>query len=43
MSKDKDHRAVATNVLFTANSVVTTERGGQHGGAEDSFQMIADM
>lgn len=43
MSKDQDHRRTATHVLFTANKVVTTERGGQHGGAEDSFQMIADL
>lgn len=41
MSKDQDHRATATHILSTANKVVTTERGGQHGGAEDSFQMIA--
>jgi hypothetical protein len=40
MSKDQDHRKVATYILGTANKVVTTERGGQHGGAEDSFQMI---
>ena len=38
--KDQDHRKVATYILGTANKVVTTERGGQHGGAEDSFQMI---
>lgn len=43
MSKDQDHRNVATYILGTANKVVTTERGGQHGGAEDSFQMIADL
>lgn len=43
MSKDQDHRKTATYILATANKVVTTERGGQHGGAEDSFQMIADM
>lgn|GEM_PF-6761499 len=30
-------------ILKTAHSVVTTERGNQHGGAEDSFQMIADL
>lgn len=43
MSKDQDHRQTATHILYTANKVVTTERGGQHGGAEDSFQMIADL
>lgn len=41
--KDNDHRKVATHILTTANKVVTTERGNQHGGAEDSFQMIADL
>jgi hypothetical protein len=40
---DKDHRASAAHILRTANHVVTTERGNQHGGAEDSFQMIADL
>lgn len=43
MTKDNDHRKVATHILTTANKVVTTERGNQHGGAEDSFQMIADL
>lgn len=40
---DKDHRNVAAHVLDTAKKVVTTERGNQHGGAEDSFNMIADL
>jgi hypothetical protein len=40
---DKDHRKVADHILKTAHKVVTTERGNQHGGAEDSFQMIADL
>lgn len=40
---DKDHRKTADHILKTAHKVVTTERGGQHGGAEDSFQMIADL
>jgi hypothetical protein len=43
MSSDKDHRNVASHVLKTAHKVVTTERGNQHGGAEDSFQMIASL
>lgn len=43
MSKDQDHRKTATYVLHTANKVVTTERGGQHGGAEDSFAMIGQL
>lgn len=40
---DKDHRNVAAHVLDTAKKVVTTERGNQHGGAEDSFKMIGDL
>lgn len=40
---DKDHREAASYVMKAAHIVVTTERGNQHGGAEDSFQMIADM
>lgn len=40
---DSDHRKVASHILQTAHKVVTTERGNQHGGAEDSFQMIADL
>lgn len=40
---DKDHRNTAAFVLATAHKVVTTERGNQHGGAEDSFQMIGDL
>lgn len=40
---DKDHRRTATHILATANKVVTTERGNQHGGAEDSFAMIAAL
>lgn len=40
---DKDHRNTATYILASAHKVVTTERGNQHGGAEDSFQMIADL
>jgi len=40
---DKDHRKVASHVLHTANKVVTTERGNQHGGAEDSFAMIGRL
>jgi hypothetical protein len=43
MANDSDHRKVASHVLHTAHKVVTTERGNQHGGAEDSFQMIADL
>lgn len=43
MSKDKDQRIVASHILKTANTVVTTERGNQHGGAEDSFAMIAKL
>lgn len=34
---------MASHILDTARKVVTTERGNQHGGAEDSFQMIADL
>lgn len=41
--KDNDHRKMASHILDTARKVVTTERGNQHGGAEDSFQMIADL
>jgi len=40
---DSDHRKTASHVLHTAHKVVTTERGNQHGGAEDSFQMIGDL
>lgn len=40
---DSDHRKVATHILGTANKVVTTERGNQHGGAEDSFAMIGQL
>lgn len=40
---DNDHRKVASHVLHTAHKVVTTERGNQHGGAEDSFTMIGDL
>lgn len=40
---DKDHRNTAAYILASAHKVVTTERGNQHGGAEDSFQMIADL
>lgn len=39
-NNDKDNRPVAAHVLKTAHSVVTTERGGQHGDAENSFAMI---
>lgn len=37
-----DDRAIAGQVLKDAFNVITTERGNQHGGAENSFQMIAD-
>lgn len=40
---DKDHRKVADHILKTAHKVVTTERGNQHGGAEDSFAMIGAL
>lgn len=38
-----DDRSIAANVLETAHRVVTTERGNQHGSAENSFEMIADF
>ncbi|QIG66087.1 phosphofructokinase [Ochrobactrum phage vB_OspP_OH] len=38
-----DNRAKAGELLATAAKVVTTERGNQHGGAEDSFDMIAAL
>lgn len=41
--KDNDHRKVADHILKTAHKTVTTERGNQHGGAEDSFNMIGDL
>lgn len=43
MSKDQDHRIVADSVLRSAAKTVTVDRPGQHGGTEDSFQMIADL
>lgn len=42
-NKDDNQRIVASHILKTANTVVTTERGNQHGGAEDSFAMIAAL
>jgi hypothetical protein len=38
-----DKREVAGTVLDRARKVVMSERGNQHGDAEDSFQMIADL
>lgn len=35
--------ANAVNVMGAAAKVVGSERGNQHGGAENSFQMIADF
>ena len=43
MNNDNGHRKVASHILDTARKVVTTERGNQHGGAEDSFAMIAAL
>ena len=40
---DQFQRAQAKNILYNAAMMVTTQRGNQHGGAEDSFQMIANM
>lgn len=38
-----DRREVASKVLDDAKRVITTERGNQHGDAEDSFDMIANF
>jgi len=38
-----DDRSIAAGVLETAHRIVTTERGNQHGSAENSFEMIADF
>jgi hypothetical protein len=43
MRSDKDNRPVASHILKTAHQVVTTERGNQHGDAENSFKMIGDL
>lgn len=41
MSESK--RTIAASLLSKAASVVSFERGNQHGGAEDSFKMIAEF
>lgn len=38
-----EKREKAALVLSTASKIVMTERGNQHGGAEDSFTMIAQL
>jgi hypothetical protein len=40
---DERQRINAANILFNAKVVVTTQRGNQHGGADDSFQMIGNL
>ena len=40
---DKDHRKVASHVLYTANKAVSVDRGPQHGPLEDSFEYIAQL
>lgn len=38
-----DDRSIAASTLDKALKAVTTERGNQHGSAENSFEMIAQM
>jgi len=42
-AKDQATRKKAAEVLDTAKKVITTERGNQHGSAENSFEMIANF
>lgn len=38
-----EDRKFAVSILVEAGRIIGTERGNQHGGAEDSFKMIGDM
>jgi hypothetical protein len=40
---NESKRIIAASLLSKAASVVSYERGNQHGGAEDSFKMIAEF
>lgn len=38
-----DNRNIASNILKSADKTVSTQRGTDHGDAENSFTMIADL
>jgi hypothetical protein len=40
---DGQQRENAHNMLYNAAKIITTQRGNQHGGAENSFQTIGDL
>lgn len=40
---DQYQRSQSRSILATAAHTVTSERGNQHGGAEDSFQLIGKL